>query len=109
MKLHLENVNERPKAFMKDQTDEILNSGDELILGWIRRLNPQDGKAYIRARAAARAGRANIYRDEVGAEKITSNMFGGRQVRNFNLWLEPPDVPSAGEDEDTSESDSSEA
>ena len=94
---------------MKDQTDEILNSGDELILGWIRRLNPQDGKAYIQARAAARAGRANIYRDEVGAEKITSNMFGGRQVRNFNLWLEPPDVPSAGEDEDTSESDSSEA
>ena len=96
LKLHLEKVKLRHKPFMKDQNDEILDSGDELTWSWIPWLNPQDGKSYIRARATARAGRANIYRDEAGAEKIASDMFGGRQVGNFNLWLEPPDVSGTG-------------
>ena len=94
---------------MKDRKDEILDSEDELTWSWIRGLSPQDGKAYILARAAARAGRANIYRDEAKTEKIASDMFGGKEVGNFNLWLEPPNVSGASEDEDTSESHSLEA
>jgi len=56
MKEHMKELKRRHRQFKGPEAGEIINSDDEARFSWVKWLNPQDGKAYVRARAAADAG-----------------------------------------------------
>ena len=55
LKIHLRELKKRHCTYMGPRAAEILDSEDESNFEWVKWLNSQDRKAFIRARAAARA------------------------------------------------------
>jgi len=63
-----------------------MNSDNKEDFSWLKWLNPQDGKEYMRTRAAAVAG-GEYYQqtnDEQAAEGVALAAFGSQGVGDFN-------------------------
>ena len=94
MRKHLQEVQACHKKFKSAKKNEIVDSDDEDVFSWVRWLNPQSGKDFVKARAAARAGAHHLGtngNDEKGAEVAAKARFGKPQKRDFNWWMEDND------------------
>ena len=90
----MQQVQARYKKFKGAKKGEIVDSDNNDVFSWIRWLNPQSGKDFVKARAAAQAGRhilAANSNDEKRAEAGAKAKFGKPQKWDFNLWMEDND------------------
>jgi hypothetical protein len=96
----------RHKKFMGPKADEIVDSDEEEVFSWMRWLNPQSGKDFVRARAAAQSA-ADAYGanpdDEKMGEAAAKASFGKRQKGDFNEWLDDSDNDVEEEEEGDSD------
>jgi len=69
---------------------EIINSDNEKDFSWLKWLNPQDGKEYVRGRVAAVTGEQHYQQtnDEQAAEGVAIAAFGPWGVGDFNYESE---------------------
>ena len=91
MKKHLEELKRRHRAQKGIKPDEIIDSDQEDVFDWIKWLNPQDGKDYIRVHLAAREGFETYTKKNKNikaGEARAIAMFGERGKGEFNEWLE---------------------
>jgi len=99
-------LKKRHKKFMGPKKDEIVDSEEEEVFGWMRWSNLQSGKGFVKARAAA-ATAADAYGtnpdDEKAAEAVAKASFGKRQKGDFNEWMD--DIDNEVEEESESDSD----
>ena len=108
MRKHLEELKRRHRKFMGPKKAEIIDSDDEGGFSWLKWLNPQDGKSYVRARAAANAAAIDlgINLDQKASEKIALAAFGKRGKGDFNLWSDNEQASDSSSDESVASSDS---
>jgi len=84
---HLQEVQARHKKFKGAKKNEIVDSDDKDVFGWVRWLNPQSRKDFVKARAAAWAGVHHLGangNDKKGAEAAAKGRFGKPQKGDFN-------------------------
>ena len=88
---------------------DIIDSDDEDLFSWVRYLNPQSGKGYVKARAAARyAVRAKT--EEEGRGRAVAKFGAEPEEGGFNHWVwidEPQDEEEEEEEEEEQEEDGS--
>jgi hypothetical protein len=67
---------------------EIIDSDND-VFTWMKWLNPQDGKAYIRACQPAQAVLLHYGAtgDNDASELVATEAFGPRGAGNFNDWM----------------------
>ena len=99
---------------MGRQAGEIIDINHEPGFVWIKWLNPQSGKEYVRARTAAKIADNSIgktFSNKQNAQALAVRKFGPRQRGDTNLWLEEPHIPTPNpsEPESTIEGDESDA
>jgi len=78
MKDHMAELKRRHQVFMGPAAGEIINSDNEEDFSWLKWLNTQDGKAYVRGRAATIVG-GQYYQqtnNEQVAEGVALAVFG---------------------------------
>ena len=73
-----------------------MDSDDEGGFSWLKWLNPQDGKSYVRARASANAAAVDFKRNnnQKASDKIALASFGKRGRGDFNLWSDDDEQAS---------------
>jgi len=83
----LQEVQACHKKFKGAKKNEIVDSDDDDVFSWVRWLNPQRGKDFVKARAAARAGAHHLSanaNNEKGAEVAAKAKFGKPHKGDFN-------------------------
>jgi len=90
MQKHMKELKRRHWVFMGLAAGDIINSDNEADFSWLKWLNPQDGKEYVRGRAAAVVGGQHYQQtnDEQVAEGVALAAFGSRGVGDFNYESE---------------------
>jgi len=78
MQKHMKELKRRPWVFKGLVAEEIINSDNKEDFSWLKWLNPQDEKEYVRVRAAVVAGRQHYQQtnDEQAAEGVALAAFG---------------------------------
>jgi len=86
----MKELKRRHWVFMGSAVGEIINSDNEEDFSWLKWLNAQDGKEYVRGRAAAVAGEQHYQQtnDEQAVEGVEIAAFGPRVVGDFNYKSE---------------------
>ena len=76
----------RHRTYMGVEANEIMDSDDETVFSWLKWLNPQSRRAYVRAREAAQdaAQHNGTHKDEDGAEAVAIASCGQPEVGDFN-------------------------
>jgi len=77
LRRHLQEVPAHHKKFKRAKKNEIVDSDDDDVFNWVRWLNAQSGKDFVKARIAARAGAHHLganANDEKGAD-ISNEIF----------------------------------
>jgi len=108
-RLHLEDVKGCHRAFKGPNKQwDIIDSDNENLFGWIRYLNPQSGKGYVKARAADRyAARAET--DEEARGRAVAKFEGEPEEGDYNLWLEVDEREVENESEDADDEEEEES
>jgi len=90
MQKHMKELKRCHRVFKGPAVGEIINLDNETDFSWLKWLNPQDGKEYVRARAAAVAGGQHYKQtnDEQAAKGVALALFGPRGVGDFNYESE---------------------
>ena len=112
--IHLKELNRRHRKYMGRRAGEIINSDHESRFVWIKWLNPQSGKEYVRARTTAKIADnsiGNTFGNKQNAQALVVKKFGSRHKGDTNLWLEEPHIPTSNpsEPESTTEGDEADA
>ena len=87
---HHKMLKERHQEFMGPKKDVIIDSDNEALFAWVKWLNPQDGKSYLKGQQAAKRATLvlAIEGDNDAAEDMAMSTFGPHGVGNFNDWVE---------------------
>jgi len=88
-------------VFKGPKQGDIIDSHDEDLFSWVRYLNPQSDKGYVKAGAAARyAVRAKT--EEEGRGRAVAKFWAELEEGGFNHWVwidEPQDEEEDEEEE----------
>ena len=76
--IHLKELQKRHRIFMGPRESEIVDSNNESHFIWVKWLNPQSGRAYIRARAMA-----NEAGNSIGVNFGDKQQAQARAIRKF--------------------------
>jgi len=90
MQEHMKELKRCHRVFMGPAVGEIINSDNEEDFSWLKWLNPQDGKEYVRGPAAAVASGQHYQQTNDGqaAEGVAIAAFNPRVVGDFNYESE---------------------
>ena len=91
--IHLKELKTHHCTFIGPRQSEIVDSDNESHFIYVRWLNSQSRRAYIRAPAVAKKAGDSIgvnFRDEKQAQAKAICKFGPRQKWDFNLWTQEP-------------------
>jgi len=86
MQEHMKELKRHHWVFMGPVVGDIINLDNEEDFSWLKWLNPQNGKEYVRGWAAAITGGQHYQQtnDEQAAEGVAIAAFGPRGVEDFN-------------------------
>jgi len=106
MRKHLQQVQAHHKNFKSAKKNEIVDLDDKDVFSWVQWLNPQSGKDFMMARAAARAGEHHLgtnRNDEKWPKAAAKARFGKAQKKDFKWWMEDNDDDKKEEKEQEQE------
>jgi len=82
----VEEVKGRHWAFKGPKQAEIIDSDDEDLFSWIRFLNPQSGKVYVKARAAGHYA-VHVKIEPEGRVRVVDKFGAELEEGGFNHWV----------------------